>query len=106
VYGYSTRFFKGTTFDFLLVRLTSKENKRTLQLRDERIMKLLLQRKENLEFIQTRGASWTIHRGRAHAFANGLEAILFCYDRHLTDMQILATFSDARLDFTVPIARA
>jgi hypothetical protein len=68
-------------------------------------MKILLQRKDNLEFIETRGAAWTVHRGRAHAFATGLEAILFCYKRHLADMQILATFADARRDFIVPIAK-
>lgn len=67
-------------------------------------MKLLLQRKENLEFIETRGASWTVHRGRARVFANGLEAIRFCFERQMADMQILATFADARRNFTVPVA--
>lgn len=67
-------------------------------------MKILLQRKENLEFIETRGAAWTVHRGRAHVFANGLEAILFCFSRQLAGMQILATFADSRRNFTVPVA--
>jgi hypothetical protein len=97
--------FKATTFLIvLLAGLTSKEITARSQLRLERKMKVLLQRTDNLEFIETRGASWTVHRGRAHAFANGLEAILFCYHRQMADMQILAAFADARLNFVVPIA--
>lgn len=66
-------------------------------------MKLLLQRKDSLEFIESRGAAWTVHRGRAHVFAHGLEAIRFCYERQMADMQILATYADARRNFVVPV---
>ena len=67
-------------------------------------MKLLLQQKDSLEFIESRGAALTVHRGRAHVFSNGLEAIRFCYERQMANMQILATYADARRNFIVPLA--
>lgn len=69
-------------------------------------MTILLQNKCTRSFIKSRGGAWTTDQGRACEFANGLEAVMFCINGHLSDMQILAAFSNPRLNFTVPVANA
>jgi len=57
-----------------------------------------------LEYIESRGGSWTVHQGRAHAFASVLEAVLFCLNQQLSNMQILVAYTDAMMNFNVPVA--
>jgi hypothetical protein len=65
-------------------------------------MTILLQSKKTLSYLG--GTSeWTLDRDKARIFGTGLEAMLFCLNHHMSDMQIVGEFSDRRMDFTVPI---
>jgi len=66
-------------------------------------MTLVLQRNDNSAFIAGLAGSWTRDREVAYVFANGLEALCFCFERRLPSMKILAMFSDPALNFTVPV---
>jgi hypothetical protein len=48
-------------------------------------------------------SDWTTKRENARVFSTGLEALLFCFDRNVTNMQILGEFVDARMNFTFPV---
>ena len=65
-------------------------------------MIILLQNRSTLNFL---GAvtGWTPNHGEARIFGTGLEAMLFCLNHHVADMQILGKFADQRMDFTIPI---
>ena len=65
-------------------------------------MNILLQRKATRDFVD-RAGGWTWKEGRARVFANGLQAILFCYHRQLHDMQISCTFPDQKTNFKVSV---
>lgn len=65
-------------------------------------MDILLQNKSTLRFFDG-SSGWTRERTQAHIFDNGLEAILFCLNHELVDVQILGAFTDRRMDFTVPV---
>ena len=65
-------------------------------------MDILLQNKSTLRFLDD-GSGWTRERAHARIFGTGLEAIFFCLNHQLADMQILAAFTDWRMDFTVPV---
>jgi len=65
-------------------------------------MDILLQNKSTLRFLDD-GSGWTMERGHARIFTNGMEAIFFCLNHQLSNMQILGTFADRRMDFTVPV---
>ena len=67
-------------------------------------MKLILQSKNSSAFIEDLDGSWTKESGRAHGFANGLEALLFCFSQRMSRMQMVATFRDAAISFSVPVA--
>ncbi len=45
---------------------------------------------------------WTGLRAEARVFASGLEALYFCYNEGLMDMQIVGE-CDGEMSFTVPI---
>ena len=49
------------------------------------------------------GSGWTRERAEARIFGTGLEAIVFCLNNQLANMQILGAFADRRMDFTVPV---
>jgi len=66
-------------------------------------MILVLQKKDNSAFIEGLGASWTRRSEAAYVFPNALDALSFCFQRHLRSMKILAIFSDPALNFTVPV---
>ena len=65
-------------------------------------MKILLQNKGTLNYVK--GLSdWTANREKARTFRTGLEALFFCFNQHITNMQILGEFVDARMNFTFPV---
>lgn len=69
----------------------------------ERYMDVLLQNKSTLNYVK--GLSgWTTKRKEAHVFETGLDALFFCFNRHITNMQILGEFVDARMNFAFPVS--
>ena len=65
-------------------------------------MNILLQNKKTLNYVN--GLSgWTTKRENARVFATGIEALFFCFNRHVANMQILGEFVDARMNFTMPV---
>lgn len=65
-------------------------------------MNLILQSKGHLGFIANAGV-WTSNQDKARTFPNGLSAMLYCYDRRLPNMQILARFNNPQFNFIVPV---
>lgn len=65
-------------------------------------MNILLQNKRTLNYVEgTTG--WTTRRDKAHVFGTGLEAVFFCLNHHIANMQILGEFTDQRMNFSVPV---
>jgi len=69
----------------------------------KRSMNVLLQNKRTLNYVQGL-TGWTTKRDKARVFETGLEALFFCFNRHITNMQILGEFVDARMNFTFPVS--
>jgi hypothetical protein len=69
---------------------------------DRGSMNILLQNKRTLNFLGCT-TRWTPDHYKARLFGTGLEAMFFCLNHHIANMQILGKFSDQRMDFTVPI---
>ena len=69
---------------------------------DRGFMNILLQNRRTLNFL---GAStgWTPNHANARIFGTGLEAMFFCLNHDVANMQILGKFADRRMDFTVPV---
>ena len=65
-------------------------------------MKILLQSKQTRDYVD-RGGGWTWKQGRALVFANGLQAIMFCVDHHIGNMQIVCIFRDLAKNFNVAV---
>ena len=88
----------------LLIRLNSKVNQRgsDVSLRKTN-MNIVLQSKGSSAFIEDLAGAWTEERDHAHVFANGLEALVFCFKQRLNNMQMVATFLDPRMNFSVPV---
>jgi hypothetical protein len=66
-------------------------------------MNILLQNKKTLTYV-TDLSTWTMQRQDAHLFGTGIEALFFCFNRHLKNMQILGEFVNPRINFTMPVA--
>ena len=65
-------------------------------------MNILLQNKRTLNYVK--GLSdWTTKPESARVFGTGLEALFFCFNHHIANMQILGEFVDARMNFTIPV---
>jgi hypothetical protein len=62
-----------------------------------------LQNTRTLQYVEGT-AGWTAQVEKARPFGTGLEAVFFCLNHRIADMQILGKFSDSRMDFTVPVA--
>ena len=70
--------------------------------RNRGFMNILLQNRRTLNFLAgTTG--WTPDRDKARIFGTGLEAMFFCLNHHICNMQIVGEFADWRMDFTVSI---
>ena len=65
-------------------------------------MNILLQSKRTTSYV-TDLSEWTKQREEAHHFETGIQALFFCFNRHLKNMQILGEFVNPRLDFTIPV---
>ena len=65
-------------------------------------MNILLQNKKTFSYV-TDLSTWTMQREKAHLFETGIEALFFCFNRHLRNMQILGEFVDPRMNFTIPV---
>ena len=65
-------------------------------------MNILLQNKKTAGYI-TDLSEWTNQREKAHHFETGIQALFFCFNRHLKNMQILGEFVNPRMDFTMPV---
>ena len=66
-------------------------------------MKIKLQNKRNLDFIKDLDGGWTKNSDLAHPFATDLEALFFCFNRRMKNMQMVASFPDTRMNFSVPV---
>ena len=65
-------------------------------------MNILLQSKKSFSYI-TDLSTWTKQREKAHSFETGIEALFFCFNHHLKNMQILGEFVNPRINFTIPV---
>ncbi len=65
-------------------------------------MNILLQNKKTLSYVADLSTS-TMQREKAHLFETGIEALFFCFNRHLKNMQILGEFVNPRMNFTIPV---
>lgn len=65
-------------------------------------MNILLQNKKTMTYVADLSAS-TLQREKAHRFETGIEALFFCFNRQLKNMQILGDFVDPRMNFTIPV---
>lgn len=65
-------------------------------------MNILLQNKSTLSYVKG-PSTWTMEHEKAHLFETGLEALFFCFNRHIKNMQILGEFVNPRMNFTVPV---
>lgn len=66
-------------------------------------MSVLLQSMVTSKYVE-QPALWTERPERARQFNGGTEALLYCYQQRLKDMQILGRFPDPQKDFTIPLA--
>jgi hypothetical protein len=64
-------------------------------------MNVLLQKKSTLEYLKNQ-TEWTALRGEARVFASGLDALYFCYNHGIRNMQIVGE-CDGGLSFNVPV---
>jgi hypothetical protein len=58
-------------------------------------MNILLQSKQTRYYVRSVGR-WTGATGDAHGFITTIEALCFCYDHALFQMQIVVRFTDGR----------
>ena len=65
-------------------------------------MKILLQSKETRDYVN-QGGGWTWKLGRARVFGTGLEAIMFCLDHGIFQIQMVCAFEDRAKNFTVSV---
>ena len=65
-------------------------------------MNILLQNQKTLTYV-TDLSTQTMQREKAHLFETGIEALFFCFNRHLKNMQILGEFANPRMNFTMPV---
>ena len=65
-------------------------------------MNIFLQNKKTLSYVQS-PTGWTADRAKARPFATGIEALFYCFNRRITNMQILGDFVNAQLNFTLPV---
>ena len=65
-------------------------------------MNILLQNKKTLTYV-TDLSTQTMQREEAQLFETGIQALFFCFNRHLKNMQILGEFLNPRMNFTIPV---
>ena len=65
-------------------------------------MNILLQNRKTLTYV-TDLPIGTMQHEKARLFETGIEALFFCFNRHLKNMQILGVFANPRMNFTMPV---
>ena len=65
-------------------------------------MSVLLQSIETAQYVE-QPSVWTKELGKAREFGGATEALFYCCEHNLTNMQILGQFADAGQDFTIPL---
>ena len=65
-------------------------------------MNILLQNKRTFSYVKDL-STWTMQREKAYLFETGIEALFFCFNRHLKNMQILGEFVNPQMNFTIPV---
>jgi len=74
--------------------------------RDERKMKIVLQNRSNLSYVKSLGGAWTKDGELAFEFSSSLDALLYCFDRQMVDMQMVARFVDPAMNFSCSVSDA
>lgn len=69
-------------------------------------MKIVLQNKSNLSYVKNSGGAWTKDGEGALEFSSSLEALFYCFDRQIVDMQMVARFADPTMNFSCSISDA
>jgi hypothetical protein len=64
-------------------------------------MNVLLQKISTLKYVKNQ-TEWTALRAEGRVFATGLEALYFCYNQGIKNMQIVGEF-DGEMTFNVPV---
>jgi hypothetical protein len=65
-------------------------------------MNILLQNKNTLSYV-TDLSKWTTQHAKARLFGTGIEALFYCFNRQLKNMQILGEFVNPRLNFSMGV---
>jgi hypothetical protein len=65
-------------------------------------MNIVLQNKKTLGYV-TDPSKWTMRHEKAHSFGTGIEALFYCFNRQLKNMQILGEFVNPRFNFTIGV---
>jgi hypothetical protein len=63
---------------------------------------ILLQNRKTSSYV-TDLSTWTMQREKARLFVTGIEALFYCFNRHLSNMQILGEFVNPQINFTMPV---
>ena len=63
---------------------------------------ILLQSKKTHSFV-TDFSTWTMQHEQASHFETGIEALFFCLNNHLKNMQILGEFLNPKMNFSIPV---
>ena len=69
-------------------------------------MKIVLQNRSNLSYVETLAGAWTKDGERALEFSSSLDALLYCFDRQIVDMQMVARFVDPTMNFSFSVSDA
>jgi hypothetical protein len=89
-----------------LLELTFELTERDGLPRDERKMKIVLQNRSNLSYVKNLGGAWTKDGELAFEFPSSLNALLYCFDRQMVDMQMVARFVDPAMNFSCSVSDA
>ena len=65
-------------------------------------MRILLQSKTTRDYVNQDGG-WTCKQGMARVFSSGLDAMMFCLNRKILQMQIVCVSEDLAKNFTIAV---
>jgi hypothetical protein len=66
-------------------------------------MKIVLQNKANMSYVKNLGGAWTKDGELAFEFPSSLNALLYCFERQMVDMQMVARFIDPTMNFSCSV---
>lgn len=69
-------------------------------------MKIVLQNKSNFSYIKNLTGAWTKDGELAFEFSSSLDALLYCFDQQMVDMQMVARFLDPAMNFSCSVSDA